>query len=154
MPKLTQFRHPALSLFQSAVDEVVVRAAGAIVERADPSHDMVAAAAAQTPSGATPATDSLSGQLGYCASLARSYGEAKLLGREADAKRYLDLLTDKMGTCDPCWAETAIKYQEFLASKGQIPYRTHKSLSDFVIDGKLPANARVAFVGDWGTGQA
>jgi predicted phosphodiesterase len=156
MPKLTQFRHPALSLFQSAVDEVVARAAAGAtaIVRPDSSHGMVAAAAAPAASGATPATDSLSEQLNYCASLARSYGEAKLLGREADANRYLDLLTDTMGTCDPRWAETALKYQEFLASKGQIPYRTHTSLSDFVIDGKLPANARVAFVGDWGTGQA
>jgi 3',5'-cyclic AMP phosphodiesterase CpdA len=159
MPTFTQFRHPDLSLFQSAVDEVVARAAAdadAII-RPDPGHSMVAAAAKPPVAGDPPSTDSLAGQLGYCASLARSYGEAKLAGNEADASRYYAMLTDKLGTCDPRWIDTAVKYKEFLfakdLTKDQIPYRTHKSLSDFVIDGKLPANARVALLGDWGTGQ-
>jgi 3',5'-cyclic AMP phosphodiesterase CpdA len=66
-------------------------------------------------------------------------------------------LTDKLGTCDPRWTDTALKYYEFLAAKAagvaKNPYVNYRALSDFVIDGKLPAKARVVLLGDWGTGQ-
>jgi len=180
MSKLTQFRDPDLSLFQSAVDEVVARkTAGtqsqdtggpAVITRPDPDNNMVKTANteahavnAATESGAPPpppppapaqaATEDLGSQLSYCASLARNYGVAKLLGHTADANRYQALLTAKDGDCDPDWVETSLQYEKFLLSKGTIPYRVYKNMSDFVIDGKLPANARVAIVGDWGTGQ-
>lgn len=162
MAKLAQFRDPDLSLFQSAVDEVLAtkttasHAHGAPAGRPDLSNAMVqqAAALADTESSAKPAfAKDIGGTASYCASLARNYAQAKLEGRTNDANQYYELLTQKMGDCDPCWAETAIKYAEFLASKKPIPYRVHKNLSDFVIEGKLPENARIALVGDWGTGQ-
>jgi predicted phosphodiesterase len=181
MPKLTQFRDPDLSLFQSAVDEVVARktavtqsqgAAGpATITRPDPGNNMVKVATAEAhaanaaiQSGATLprppfvpvriAAEAFGDQIRYCASLARHYAVARLLGHTEDADRYHALLTVPMGDCDPGWAETALKYEEFLLAKGKIPYRVHKKMDDFTIDGKLPANARVAIVGDWGTGQA
>ncbi|HUI57706.1 MAG TPA: metallophosphoesterase [Bryobacteraceae bacterium] len=181
MSKLTQFRDPDLSLFQSAVDEIVARktagaqsqdtGGAAVITRPDPGHSMVKMATHEadiaftaiqsgtTPPGPPPApvqtaTEGIGDQVRYCASLARNYAVAKVLGHTADADHYHALLTATMGDCDPGWAETAIRYEEFLASKGQIPYRVHQNLSDFVIDGKLPANARIAFVGDWGTGLA
>jgi predicted phosphodiesterase len=181
MSKLTQFRDPDLSLFQSAVDEVVARktagtqsqdAGGpAAITRPDSTNNMVAmanaeahAANAAMQSGAAPpqpppapvhaAAEGLGDQVRYCASLARNYAVAKLLGHTEDANRYHALLTVPMGDCDPGWAETALKYEQFLLAKGKIPYRVYKKMDDFVIDGKLPANARVAIVGDWGTGQA
>lgn len=180
MAKLQQFRDPELSLFQSAVDEVVAqKTAGTqtqdagspgVVTRPDPSQNMVAMATAEAtavdharqqglPEPAVPAassaaaTEDIGSTVRYCASLARNYAVAKIEGREADADHYHALLTQKMGDCDPSWSETAIKYAEFLASKKQIPYRVHQNLGDFVIDGKLPDKARVALVGDWGTGQ-
>jgi predicted phosphodiesterase len=180
MAKLEQFRDPDLSLFQSAVDEVVAGktkgrqsldadAPGAIT-RPDPLQSMVRMALAEgraveaaLQAGAPPpppptsaeaaATEDIGGTIRYCASLARNYAVAKIEGRTDDANRYYALLSHKMGDCDPSWAETAIKYAEFLASRKEIPYRAHHDLSDFVINGKLPANARVALVGDWGTGQ-
>jgi predicted phosphodiesterase len=181
MAKLQQFRDPDLSLFQSAVDEVAARkTAGtqsqdvggqsAITRPDTDNNSMVRMAAvelnavddarkADAPPPGVPAvapqtvTEGVGDTVRYCASLARNYAVAKVLGRTGDAARYQALLTEKMGDCDPDWAEAAIKYAEFLASKGQIPYRSHKVLSDFVIDGKLPDKARVALVGDWGTGQ-
>jgi len=78
---------------------------------------------------------------------------AKLLCHTDDANRYQALLTAKDGPCDLGWVEASLKYEEFLLSKGTIPYRVYQNMNDFVIDGKLPANARVAIVGDWGTGQ-
>ncbi|MGH7932146.1 MAG: metallophosphoesterase family protein, partial [Candidatus Binataceae bacterium] len=48
----------------------------------------------------------------------------------------------------------AEKYADyFLAHGGQIPYRRYSQLTDFIIDNRLPANARVGIVGDWGTGR-
>jgi hypothetical protein len=40
-----------------------------------------------------------------------------------------------------------------VAQQNQIPYNVYRNVSDFVIEGKLPAQAKVAIVGDWGTGQ-
>jgi 3',5'-cyclic AMP phosphodiesterase CpdA len=181
MAKLQQSRDPELSLFQSAVDEVVARkTAGtqsqdvgetAAITRPDPDNSMVrmavlevqavdAANQAGTPPPGVPAvaaqtvTEGIGDSVRYCASLARNLALAKVRGRTGDVSRYQELLSEKMGDCDPCWVEVGIKYAEFLASSGQIPYRAHKQLSDFVIDGKLAANARIALVGDWGTGQA
>ncbi len=180
MALMQQFRDPDLSLFQSAVDEVVAKkTAGtqsqdvdgtAVVTRPDSGNSMVRMAAVEleavdaakqagAPLPGVPAvapqtvTEGVGDTVRYCASLARNYAVAKVLGHTGDAARYQALLTAKMGDCDPDWAEAALKYAEFLASKGQIPYRAHQQLSDFVIDGKLPANAKVALVGDWGTGQ-
>ncbi len=180
MLNLAQFRDPDLSLFQSAVDEVVARKTAAArsqaaggpvaITRPDPGHSMVNTATAEAsaahaaiqagtappPPPAAPVaatTGGLGDQVGYCASLARNYAVAKVLGHTADANRYQTLLTTKDGDCDPGWAEASLKYEEFLLSKGAIPYRVYQNMSDFVIDGKLPANARVAIVGDWGTGQ-
>jgi predicted phosphodiesterase len=155
---LAQFRDPHLSLFQSAVDEIVARKATGpdAVTRPDPDHPMAASAAVEAQSvasGQSSPAPAVAAQGSYCASLARNYGVALLEGRTADAVRYHQELTQKMGDCDPAWADTAIKYGEFLLSRKKIPYRVHKNMDDFVIDGKLPANARVAIVGDWGTGQ-
>lgn len=180
MARLQQSRDPNLSLFQSAVDEVAARKAAGTqsqavgeagaIERPDADNSMVRMAAAEVkavdaaskaggPPPGVPAaaaqtvTEGIGDTVRYCASLARNFAVAKLLGHTSDATRYQDLLSEKMGDCDAGWAEVALKYAEFLASKGQIPYRAHQQLSDFVIDGKLPANAKIALVGDWGTGQ-
>jgi 3',5'-cyclic AMP phosphodiesterase CpdA len=60
----------------------------------------------------------------------------------------------KFGDCDPLYGEAVSKYVEYFIKQGEtIPYIRHKNLGDFVIDGKLPPNARVALVADFGTGQ-
>jgi predicted phosphodiesterase len=180
MAKLQQFRDPDLSLFQSAVDEVVARKTAGTqsqevggptaITRPDAGNSMVQMAVVELESvdsakkaGAAPpgvpaaapqtVTEGIGDTVRYCASLARNCAVAKFLGHAGDADRYYALLTEKMGDCDPDWAAVALKYAEFLASRGQIPYRPYKNLSDFVIEGKLPPKARVALVGDWGTGQ-
>jgi predicted phosphodiesterase len=180
MAKLQQFRDPDLSLFQSAVDEVVARKTAGTqsqevggptaITRPDAGNSMVQMAVVELESvdsakkaGAAPpgvpaaapqtVTEGIGDTVRYCASLARNCAVAKFLGHAGDADRYYALLTEKMGDCDPDWEAVALKYAEFLASRGQIPYRPYKNLSDFVIEGKLPPKARVALVGDWGTGQ-
>lgn len=150
MLKLTNFRDPHLSLLQSAVDETIARKS-ATVSRTDPGHPMMQAAAAATAPAAAASTSG--GTVDYCASLAKQYGEAVLEGRTADADRFHQELTQGMGVCDPAWVDCAAKYAEFLLSCQKIPYRVYQNIGDFVIDGKLSANARIAIVGDWGTGQ-
>jgi hypothetical protein len=143
MANLIQSRDAHLSLLQSAVDEVLSRKA-ATPARPDPEHPMVQTAAAPAVAG---------GVLDYCASLAKQYGDAVLAGRTADAARFHQELTHPMCDCDPAWVDCAAKYAEFLLSRQKVPYRVYHNLNDYVIDDKLPSNARIAIVGDWGTGQ-
>ncbi len=189
-PKMEQSRFADLSLFHSALDEILARKNGNV--RPDPSHPSVQAAACLTqmaealgaihatpqalntplpvtaPSGANAPIDTGSAAAAqpaeepavcntspvtYCASVARNMALARLHGQDALAEQYKAELTEGMGVCDPHWVEAAEKYAEFIACRGTIPYRRWTTLSDYVIDGKLPAKARVAIVGDWGTGQ-
>jgi predicted phosphodiesterase len=167
MTKLDQFRDPELSLWQSAVDETLVsrsQAAGkALCPRENPAHDLVQNALSEAKSfwdslqkglvHPKPDADAKGGQVGYCASLARNCALARARGDLAAAESYHAQLTQKEGDCDPHWAETATKYFEFLVSRQKPPYRVYTDINDFVIEGKLPDKARVAIVGDWGTGQ-
>jgi len=187
LAKMEQSRFADLSLFHSAVDEILAlktaaeQAANGVVAkitRPDPSHPSVEAAACVTQiaeaAGQIHATmDALEASIGkglgstaaaepalcdsnpavYCASLARNLALAKLHDRKDLAAYYDDLLCKKDSVCDPHWSEAALKYAEFIASRGTIPYRRWKKLSDYTIDGKLPTDAKVAIVGDWATGQ-
>ena len=66
-------------------------------------HDAIQSGAAPPPPpvSAPSAAGGLGDQLSYCASLARNYAVARLLGHTADANRYQALLTAKDGDCDP-----------------------------------------------------
>ena len=189
MKRIEQSRFADLSLWQSAVDEVLAREAAnkqaaltgtqPVVVRPDATNSMVRLAAAsvktaektnnihaaadtlrpaiQLPAPATtaihiPPAPTGSNVLTYCADLLIKLEKANLFGPEADAAYYQDLLDKNEGVCDPRWALAVIKYIEFLASRRSIPYIRWKAIDDFVIDGKLPAKARVAVIGDWGTG--
>ncbi len=198
LPKMQQSRFADLSLFHSAVDEILARkiakdqgadGGAATIARPDPSHPAVQAAACVTQAAeatgqihataqaldlstippepgsaaAAPVAGSASGTAAaaicdtnpatYCASLARNYALAKLHGRKDEEDYYQNLLCKKESVCDPHWSEAAVKYAEFVLARGKIPYRGWKNINDYTIDGKLPANGRVAIIGDWGTGQ-
>jgi predicted phosphodiesterase len=183
-------RFADLSLWQSAVDEVVAREAASrqaavpggqplllrshlgdvLVQRAAESvkaaedvHDIHASVdklrpAIQLPiqaeaDVAAPPAPTGSNVVTYCADLLFKLEESKLLRRPEYVKYYQEILDMNEGVCDPRWALAVVKYLEFLASKRSIPYIRWKSISDFIIDGKLPSKARVAIIGDWGTGQ-
>jgi len=175
MARFKQFHDPELSIWQSAVEEVAAKASrGAQVEdlgaapavpgRPDEPDPMSAEAIAygnQVDSGGTvaqatgaqPATEGLAQTAGFCSLTALKLAKAKITGNKVDEQRYANELA-KFGDCDPGYAEAAAKYAEyFVAQQGQIPYVVYSNLSDFVIDGKLPSQATVAIVGDWGTGQ-
>ncbi len=68
------------------------------------------------------------------------------------------------GTCDPRWAETlrAFLLHFPFGRRDALPYRKWRDLGDFVLPDPrdpaapaiLPADARVALISDWGTGEA
>ena len=175
MARFKQFRDPELSIWQAAVEEVAaLSAAGTRVEdlggppavtgrpdAPDPMTTEATSYASQVQSGAPlseatavhPATEGLAQTAGFCSLTALKLAKAKILGNQADEQRYKDELS-KFSDCDPRYAEAAAKYAEYFVAQGkQIPYIVYKNLGDFVIDGKLPAVASAAVVGDWGTGQ-
>lgn len=175
MARFKQFHDPELSIWQAAVGEVEAQGpTGAQVEdvgapvvvtgRPNDMDDMSSEAAsycAQVDTGTPitqatavhPATEGLLQTAGFCSLTALKIAKAKLLGNVSATQQYKDELA-KFGDCDPRYAEAAAKYTEyFVAQQKQIPYVHYTNLSNFVIDGKLPAKATVAIVGDWGTGQ-
>jgi hypothetical protein len=176
MSFIRQFHDPKLSIWQSAVDEVVaLRQAAqrpssptglsATIERPNVTHPVVqeaitycaAANTGHAPAGSTAGAAlaiPLAGTLGYCSMAALRLARAIILKNEQDEDRYRTELR-KFGECDPCYAEAAERYAEYFLAQGRkIPYRVYKNIGDFVFEDKLPDRARVAVVGDWGTGQA
>jgi len=178
MAKIKQFRDPDLSLWQSAVDQVVARktsatrsedvGGGAAVTRPDNSDSMVHAAALDltaennkeplvAPSTLPIAvTEGLGDGARFCSTVARRLAWAKIKGDSAQAK-LLEEQFEKYGQCDPGWLEVATQYEKFQLEikfeKAKVPYRVYTNIDQFVIDGKLPdGKAKVAIVGDWGTG--
>lgn len=172
MEHIRQFHQPKLSIWQSAVDEAVAKRREAQAPaamrlargtkpalRPDAAHPAVREAAeycaAETGSGlaAERRTGGIADTVCFCSQSALKLAEAKILCDEAACQRYEDDLV-KFGECDPLYADAALKYAEyFIAQCKKIPYRIYHSLSDFVVDGHLPSKARVAVLGDWGTGQ-
>jgi predicted phosphodiesterase len=93
----------------------------------------------------------------YCADMAagmaREFWNAHVHGNREKYESYKEALTTKFGDCDPRFAQALKQYLEFLARRGQVPYRRWNQLSDFIIEDKLPADATIGIVADWGTGQ-
>jgi len=178
MSRIKQYRDPKSSLFQSAVSEVAARhagvqtlsVAGGTPSAVRPSTDdpFVSAAtefldAAQPCAPPMPDLPPPAVTLGvvdtakYCANisvkLGEALGKALLTGDQQEVQRCRDQL-GQFTQCDARWRETAEQYAYyFVLQHKTIPYIRHTSLGDFVIDGKLGSTARIAIVGDWGTGQ-
>ncbi len=176
MARMRQTRHPEFSLWQSAIDQTLAKKQGGqtedlggsgAVQRPDPNDPMVAATAMiavdienkRTPSEDVPAeaparsTEGVGGAVKYCSTIWWEIAKARVKGdaaAEAAWKARLGAFT----SCDPRYSEAVEQYVEFFRVKcDKVPYRVWKNIGDFVIDWKMPANAKVAIVGDWGTGQ-
>jgi 3',5'-cyclic AMP phosphodiesterase CpdA len=177
---LKSTRHPGLSLWQSAVDEVVVKSEATQNPPAgDPTppsagrpaiqnQHMVASAAADVAAaekgesvpGAAPTASDAAARgtpdvVKYCSTLARNVLIEALKSDPTGASLSKQQLTAQMGVCDPRWVDVILQYQQFVASRKPVPYIVHQDMSSFVIDGGvLPEKARVVILGDWGTGQS
>ncbi|MEP6715783.1 MAG: metallophosphoesterase, partial [Terriglobia bacterium] len=172
---LKNTRDPELALWQSAVDEVVAKkgtgvqaqdiSSGTVISRPDVSQDNMVAAAALDVQAAEqgkatlmpPPTHEAAQDIGstvrYCSTLARNIAKDAIRMDPTGVSVNKAQLTAKMGDCDPRWAEAAMIYAQFLASRQTPSYRVWKQIGDFVDNSSLKAKSRVAIVGDWGTGQ-
>jgi hypothetical protein len=66
---------------------------------------------------------------------------------------FLDSMRLRFGPLDPRWIEALRNYHRYLQGRSaDVPYRSYRSLDDFVFDGLLPTQGRVALMADWGTG--
>jgi hypothetical protein len=86
-----------------------------------------------------------------CADLAFRYLKARLSGDAAALERIQDEF--RASTCDAAWATTINEYLQYFGPSGsrkQIPYIRASAVGARTIE--IKANARVALVGDWGTG--
>src|SRR4051812_2967495 len=165
------FRDPALSLWQSALHKAITRrsaggstaASGAMTQglgasTADPHMMAMVAAGASFVRGLRPgpaaAPSSVGGTLATCAELYTQLAVAKFLGNQAEVTSLENEIS--FSTCDPLWAEAILDYEEFLVSKGTIPYVNYPpdQLATFAVLDTLPNNptVTVALLADWGTG--
>lgn len=167
-------RDPILSLYQSAVGEVAqkidARTAKATSQRAglrrsaSSTYPDQAAQIAQREfqksagggsplSTAGPAARELSkgGIAQVCAELGLRYIKALAL---RDEQAIVQLKNEFIaGTCDPEWITTLEAYRSYFGEDGKrkpIPYVRASTVGPKTIE--IKANARVALMGDWGTG--
>jgi predicted phosphodiesterase len=151
---IRHLHHPEFSLWQSAVDQTVASQSPAVA-RPTVDHPMVggtAAVAAQMQTGEPPKESAAGDVAEYCASIWWEIAKARLQGDTAAEEAWKARL-GPFTTCDPRYAEAVEQYVDFFKiKKGTVPYRVWKNLSDFIIDWQVPPNAKIAIVGDWGTG--
>lgn len=93
----------------------------------------------------------------FCATTALRLAEAQIQAQLTGDSTQLTQLHAQLDTpfaqCDPRWGEVLAIYAASRIACAPIPYRRYQSLSDFVITDRLPDNATVVFIADWGTGQ-
>lgn len=182
MPDMKQFRGRDASLWQSAVDQVVAKrnaaaspAAGfgpgpggthlkrpdqgdATVQHGNDIAEMIDAGGA-VPAVVAPATAAagLVDTAKFCASAAYRLAEAQvhatLTGDYSQLTALHAQLDTPFASCDPKWGEVLAVYAASRLASNEIPYIRYKNLGDFVIKDRLPADATVAILADWGTGQ-
>lgn len=176
MTDFETFRDPFLSLYQSAVTEVgkrldASRAASpqtTFRERSGLRRSAASSTRAfatdiarreyhrslgQTPISPGVAERQLTApdQLKVCAEIAYRYMKARVAGDQAA----LAVVTGEFekSACDPLWAKTIEEHLKFFGLNGQrnaIPYRRAADVGPHSV--AVNAKARIALVGDWGTG--
>lgn len=103
------------------------------------------------------AASSPSDTVAFCARTAFQLAEAQvnatLTGDNSALTELHAQLDTPFGQCDPKWGEVLAVYAASRLADKTIPYRRYDSLQDFVITDRLPAQATVVIVADWGTGQ-
>jgi hypothetical protein len=181
MAEMRQFRGKNASLWQSAVDQVVAKrnsgpaaASFGLGSRVVPlqrppqeddtiqhGNDIAAAIDARAPVSAVTAPAAfgtgLADNAKFCAATAYQLAEAEvkahLTGDYSAVTALHAQLDTPFGQCDPKWGEVLAVYVASRVADGPIPYRRYNSLQDFVITDRLPDNATVILIADWGTGQ-
>ncbi|GAC1403098.1 MAG: metallophosphoesterase [Chloroflexota bacterium] len=169
MQPMTTFSHPAISLWQSAIDKVVASPSAAphapVLRgpvRSAPSSTLmdqsVAAASVITGTQPIPKLMMSPGRQtrGIPFDCASNYVQLALATFEQNQLKIDEYRAriQQYGSCDPRWADVFRQYLIFLAERKHIPYRTYNQLDDYVLPlpAKDPSQTRVALLADWGTG--
>ena len=145
------------STTRPGVEDPMVRQAALLVPDVKEMIATKATALTVGPAPTGPVTEGVGGRVKYCAALAFNLAKAKFHGDTELAEQCSKNLSAVTGTCDPRYKEAAeqtVTYFKLL--HGVIPYIQWQELGDYVIDdgGKtLGSDAKVAVIGDWGTGQ-
>jgi hypothetical protein len=165
MPPLATFRSPVISLWQSAINEVLAQQRESQPqvlgeEEAVPSSDapimLQTVAAAEAILSGQPVPPAVLGlPIEDCAQL---YLQRILAQARGDTQRVAQLKSEiDFSTCDPLWAKVFAEYEKFrLFGSGQIPYRRYHTMNDFVMPlpkKKKTKQVTIALIADWGTGQ-
>jgi hypothetical protein len=169
------YRDPELSLWQSAVEEAFAAPAGTVagltpavarfLHAAESVADLVHLTRAVR--GEDPVADALPTKpvleaadlpppLDLQNDMSRFGLLVMALARrlEGQANLFRRLIQTRFSILDSRWVQAALNYFDYYKlHRGDIPYRRYKSPDEFIIDGKLPEQARVALVADWGTGR-
>ena len=145
------YRDPTLSLWQSAA----AATARTTKEGLEAIHarnifmgpvDAIAAQAAGTPEPPIVGLESVAA-VGDCAKVASQFLWAEIRGNKELAAQCAGEL--KKAVCDAAgWATCLSNYLKFKAEGGTFPYLENKNQVE-----AIPDNARIALVGDWGTGE-
>ena len=175
MSHISTARHDVASLFQSVAEKVaqrkderegkasekrgtaggkrpnlrhpIVAAASRIADRWEEGEEAPETAPADLRAEHGGAIDTL----WECTKLAAELLRAKLT-KDPRATQLEDEL--EFSTCDPEWLEAITAYEKYFGPEGKkhpIPYVRYESMDDFVLPTIAP-DARVALIGDWGTG--
>lgn len=100
----------------------------------------------QAAAAASPAATGVAGVVLDCAKVAAQFLGAEIIGDQQKSDLYASEL--KFAECDVLgWAECLTTYLAFKAACGTLPYRPNQNAV-----ANLPANATIAIIGDWGTG--
>ncbi|WP_109483826.1 metallophosphoesterase [Paraburkholderia sp. C35] len=154
------FRDQFVSLFQSAVDQVVRTASPstALVTRPGTDNALVnaaAAIAALKSQGQTTLPDVAPGEVAQdawtCAKMGFSLLQARARGDATAASTIENNL--RYNVCDPAWIKVIENYMQFFGPDGKraaIPYRRANTIGPVTIP--LKAGATIALIADWGTG--
>jgi len=154
------FRNGVLSIFQSAIDDFARARQGDGAARPGLESALVRAGAAvaatrvPAPKSSTLALDeSVSDKVRTCAEHGLRFLEAVARGDQAAADQAQQDL--KFSECDAQWISTLDAYVKYFGPTGglrPIPYVRAGTIGNQVID--MKPGARVALIGDWGTGSA
>jgi 3',5'-cyclic AMP phosphodiesterase CpdA len=158
--QLVTFRDHFLSVFQSAVDDIIRKAPGTDTTpgaRAGTDNAFVKAAAKisdlKDKGLAIPelAPPGFAQDRWNCARLGLELMEAQARGDSATAEKIRNQV--EFSTCDPKWADTLVNYVAYFGPDGhraEIPYIRPSAAIPGII--AVAPNSRIALVGDWGTG--
>jgi hypothetical protein len=155
---LTTFRNGVLSIYQSAVEDLAHQEAGKRLTAGDrpglDNHIIAAgavAAATRMPEATGEAPAAAAGVFQTCAQLGLQYLEARARGDQEAIKRLKN--ETEFSQCDAKWLSTLEEYAKYFGPGGglqPIPYIRAGTVGEKVLD--MKPNARVALIGDWGTG--